>query len=61
MPIYDKSGVIEEGAYADILLIHGNPLEDISDEAIRCPITCSMVSRSLIRFMWRRCRLGGIG
>lgn len=23
-------GVIEEGAYADILLINGNPLEDIS-------------------------------
>jgi imidazolonepropionase-like amidohydrolase len=25
-----KLGVIEEGAYADILLVDGNPLEDIS-------------------------------
>ena len=25
-----KLGVIEEGAYADLLLVDGNPLEDIS-------------------------------
>jgi len=25
-----KLGVIEEGAYADILIVDGNPLEDIS-------------------------------
>ena len=25
-----KLGVIEEGAYADILIVEGNPLEDIS-------------------------------
>jgi imidazolonepropionase-like amidohydrolase len=25
-----KLGVIEEGAYADILLVDGNPLEDLS-------------------------------
>jgi imidazolonepropionase-like amidohydrolase len=25
-----KLGVIEEGAYADLLLVEGNPLEDIS-------------------------------
>ena len=25
-----KLGVIEEGAYADLLLVSGNPLEDIS-------------------------------
>ena len=25
-----KLGVIEEGAYADILLVDGNPLEDIT-------------------------------
>ena len=25
-----KLGVIEEGAYADLLLVNGNPLEDIS-------------------------------
>jgi imidazolonepropionase-like amidohydrolase len=25
-----KLGVIEEGAYADILLVEGNPLEDIT-------------------------------
>lgn len=25
-----KLGVIEEGAYADILLVNGNPLEDIT-------------------------------
>ena len=29
-PYPGKLGVIEEGAYADILLINGNPLEDIS-------------------------------
>ena len=26
----NKLGVIEPGAYADILLVNGNPLEDIS-------------------------------
>ena len=29
-PYPDKLGVIEQGAYADLLLINGNPLEDIS-------------------------------
>ena len=29
-PYPGKLGVIEEGAYADILLINGNPLEDLS-------------------------------
>ena len=29
-PYPEKLGVIEEGAYADILLVDGNPLEDIS-------------------------------
>jgi imidazolonepropionase-like amidohydrolase len=29
-PYPGKLGVIEEGAYADILLVHGNPLEDIT-------------------------------
>jgi imidazolonepropionase-like amidohydrolase len=29
-PYPDKLGLIEEGAYTDILLINGNPLEDIS-------------------------------
>ena len=29
-PYPGKLGVIEEGAYADILLVDGNPLEDIS-------------------------------
>jgi len=29
-PYPGKLGVIEEGAYADLLLINGNPLEDIS-------------------------------
>ena len=29
-PYPHKLGVIEEGAYADILLVDGNPLEDIS-------------------------------
>jgi imidazolonepropionase-like amidohydrolase len=28
-PYPKKLGVIEEGAYADILLVDGNPLEDI--------------------------------
>ena len=27
---YAKLGVIEEGAYADVLLVEGNPLEDIT-------------------------------
>ena len=26
----DKRGVVEEGAYADLLLVDGNPLEDIT-------------------------------
>ena len=29
-PYPGKLGVIEEGAYADLLLINGNPLEDIT-------------------------------
>jgi len=29
-PYPGKLGVIEEGAYADILVVDGNPLEDIS-------------------------------
>ena len=29
-PYPGKLGVIEEGAYADLLLINGNPLEDLS-------------------------------
>jgi imidazolonepropionase-like amidohydrolase len=29
-PYPGKSGVIEEGAYADILLVNGNPLEDLT-------------------------------
>ena len=29
-PYPGKIGVIEEGAYADLLLINGNPLEDIT-------------------------------
>jgi imidazolonepropionase-like amidohydrolase len=29
-PYPHKLGVIEEGAYADILIVDGNPLEDIS-------------------------------
>ena len=29
-PYPSKLGVIEEGAYADLLLVNGNPLEDIS-------------------------------
>lgn len=29
-PYPGKLGVIEEGAYADLLLVEGNPLEDIS-------------------------------
>jgi len=29
-PYPDKLGVIEEGAYADILIVDGNPLEDIT-------------------------------
>ncbi len=29
-PYPGKLGVIEKGAYTDILLINGNPLEDIS-------------------------------
>ena len=29
-PYPGKLGVIEEGAYADLLLVNGNPLEDIS-------------------------------
>ena len=29
-PYPGKLGVIEEGAYADILLVEGNPLEDIT-------------------------------
>ena len=29
-PYPSKLGVIEEGAYADLLLINGNPLEDIA-------------------------------
>jgi imidazolonepropionase-like amidohydrolase len=28
-PYPGKLGVIEEGAYADLLLVNGNPLEDI--------------------------------
>lgn len=29
-PYPSKLGVIEEGAYADLLLVNGNPLKDIS-------------------------------
>ena len=29
-PYPDKLGVIEEGAYADILIVNGNPLEELS-------------------------------
>jgi imidazolonepropionase-like amidohydrolase len=29
-PYPGKLGVIEEGAYADILLVNGNPLEDLT-------------------------------
>jgi len=29
-PYPDKLGVIEEGAYADIIIVDGNPLEDIT-------------------------------
>ena len=29
-PYPEKLGVIEEGAYADILIVDGNPLEDLS-------------------------------
>ena len=29
-PYPGKLGVIEEGAYADLLLINGNPLEDLT-------------------------------
>jgi imidazolonepropionase-like amidohydrolase len=29
-PYPGKLGVIEEGAFADLLLVNGNPLEDIS-------------------------------
>jgi imidazolonepropionase-like amidohydrolase len=30
MGMYDKIGVIKEGALADLLLIDGDPLQDIS-------------------------------
>ena len=27
---YDKLGVVEPGAYADVVLVDGNPLQDIT-------------------------------
>lgn len=57
-----KLGVIEEGAYADLLIVDGNPLEDItviggSELWMKAPIRSAGVGIEPMKFMMKDGRI----